>query len=85
MSDLIKNFPKLPPQVQQKILDGPAMAPPPGVLPNLNNPPNHNAMGITFGAICVAVASIAFIFRIYCQTRVLKKWRVEDCTFRHQP
>ncbi|OAQ60144.1 hypothetical protein VFPPC_10580 [Pochonia chlamydosporia 170] len=78
MSDRLKKFPDLPPRVQQQILNGPAMAPPPGVAPNLNNPSNHNTTGIVFGAICVAVASIAFMLRLHCQIRVLRKWRVCD-------
>ncbi|KAG8412809.1 hypothetical protein J3458_013245 [Metarhizium acridum] len=78
MADLIKNFPKLPPEVQLKILNGPAMAPPPGVSSNLDDPSNHTVMGIAFGAACVTVASIAIMFHIYCKTKVLKRWRVED-------
>ncbi|KAK2591274.1 hypothetical protein QQS21_011026 [Conoideocrella luteorostrata] len=77
MSDLIKNFLNLPSEIQQKILNGPVLTPPRDVVPNLDDPPNHTTMGITFRTICFAVASVAFMFRIYCQTKVLKTWRAK--------
>ncbi|KOS22246.1 hypothetical protein ESCO_001456 [Escovopsis weberi] len=40
--DVILNFPHLTPEQQQAVLDGPAMVPPNGTTPNLENPPNQN-------------------------------------------
>ncbi|RYP84725.1 hypothetical protein DL770_005177 [Monosporascus sp. CRB-9-2] len=36
----------LPPAQQEAILNGPAHAPPPGVIPNFEDPPNNNTSGV---------------------------------------
>jgi hypothetical protein len=38
------DFSSLPPEQQEMILDGPALEPPPNVMPNLHDPPNGNAL-----------------------------------------
>ncbi|KAI1131672.1 hypothetical protein F5Y10DRAFT_275404 [Nemania abortiva] len=41
----------LPEAAQQAILNGPALAPPPGIIPNLDHPPNQNALGLAVTTI----------------------------------
>ncbi|RYP01506.1 hypothetical protein DL764_006201 [Monosporascus ibericus] len=48
----------LPPAQQEAILNGPAHAPPPGVTPNFEDPPNNNRL-------CVVFLSVAFFGCMY--------------------
>lgn len=79
MADLIKQFPNLPAAVQQAIMDGPAMAPPDGVVPNFFDPPNKNAAALALGIICVSVLSMVVLCRIYVRSLVVKTIQLEDC------
>ncbi|KAH9908494.1 hypothetical protein F4778DRAFT_717402 [Xylariomycetidae sp. FL2044] len=68
----------LPPAAQAAILNGPALAPPPGVLPNLTNPPNQNDIGLAVSIICLAVATTAITLAAYAKIRCMKKVELED-------
>jgi hypothetical protein len=69
----------LPEMAQQAILDGPALAPPPGVRPSLDRPPNLNALGLAATTICLSVSTIALLLAAYAKLRYVKKVHVEDC------
>ena len=65
----------------QILLDDPAGTPPPGVLPNFENPATLNqwailtiVLGLSLGTICVAI-------RIYTKSFIMKVFDPEDCTF----
>ncbi|KAI1826995.1 hypothetical protein F4861DRAFT_494697 [Xylaria intraflava] len=69
----------LPPEEQMAILDGPALEPPPGVMPDLDHPPNDNAVALAAVTICLIFATISFILRFYSRIFVLRKLLPEDC------
>ncbi|KAI0451921.1 hypothetical protein F5B21DRAFT_485070 [Xylaria acuta] len=66
----------LGPSEQQ--LNGPALAPPDGVLPNLTNPPNQNALGIAVTAVCLFLGTFAVLLRAYSRVLVSRKLHIED-------
>ncbi|OAA43726.1 Glycosyltransferase, DXD sugar-binding motif protein [Metarhizium rileyi] len=76
--NMIKQFPDLTPEMQTEILEGPSMTPPPGVRPNLVNPPNSNDMAIAIGVVCILLCSTAYAIRIFHRTMVIRLWKLED-------
>ncbi|KAF4627989.1 hypothetical protein G7Y89_g10161 [Cudoniella acicularis] len=68
----------LPPAKQAAILNGPALAPPPGVVPNLEHPPNNDlAIHIPF-AVFLALVTIAVFGRMYIRFIHLKQPFIGD-------
>ncbi|KAI0548084.1 hypothetical protein F4679DRAFT_332166 [Xylaria curta] len=59
-------------------LNGPALAPPDGVVPNFTNPPNQNALGIAVISICLVLATAGGLLRAYSRVIVSRKLRIED-------
>ncbi|RYO83188.1 hypothetical protein DL762_006233 [Monosporascus cannonballus] len=51
----------LPPAQQEAILNGPALAPPPGVMSNFDDPPNNNTLAL----VVISFLSVAFFGSIY--------------------
>ncbi|KAI1824605.1 hypothetical protein F4861DRAFT_505642 [Xylaria intraflava] len=68
----------LPEMVQQAILNGPALKPPPGVTPTFDNPPNQNALGMAVTTLCLSVSTIAIVIVLYARFLRFKKVRYED-------
>ncbi|KAI1173830.1 hypothetical protein F4777DRAFT_556457 [Nemania sp. FL0916] len=68
----------LPPAQQEIILNGPALAPPAGVIPNLENPPNRNVFGIVFVSILLFFATSAMTTSMYVKLCHIKKLYLED-------
>ncbi|RYP18288.1 hypothetical protein DL765_004008 [Monosporascus sp. GIB2] len=68
----------LPPAQQEAILNGPALAPPPGVMPNFDDPPNNNM----FTLVVIGILSVAFfgcIYHIVAQAGFfVNQWNVRD-------
>ena len=65
----------------QSLLNGPAGMPPPGVVPNFDNPPNlavylYVTVGLTLG-----FATFAVIIRIYTKCFLLRSMGYEDCKY----
>lgn len=58
-------IPFLPKEQQEAILSGPAMAPPPGVTPNFEDPPNRNALAHAVMATCIVVSTFCLLVRVY--------------------
>ncbi|KAI0811840.1 hypothetical protein GGR55DRAFT_642056 [Xylaria sp. FL0064] len=71
-------FHSLPLKVQEAILNGPAHIPPPGVVPNLEHPPNRNRLVLIVIIICLTVATIASLLRAYSRIRILRNVSRED-------
>ncbi|TLS26120.1 hypothetical protein PpBr36_04787 [Pyricularia pennisetigena] len=65
MSGVNNPIPFLPKDQQEKVLSGPALAPPNGTVSNLENPPNQNALAIGVMSTCIAVASLCLFIRAY--------------------
>ncbi|KAI1634289.1 hypothetical protein F4809DRAFT_534434 [Biscogniauxia mediterranea] len=68
----------LPPYAQEIVLDGPAMLPPQGVIPELDNPPNRNYIGYVTNAICIAALSAVLLIRGYAKLVCIRKVEIED-------
>ncbi|KAJ2989205.1 hypothetical protein NUW58_g3589 [Xylaria curta] len=68
----------LPPDQQEAILNGPALTPPTGVVPNLENPPNSNVVGIVITAFLLFLSTSALALAIYAKLRFVRKMYLED-------
>jgi hypothetical protein len=69
----------LTPAEKQMIFDGPALAPPPGVVPNFDDPPNKNYLGILANVVCLATTFVVVFLRAYAKIFCMKKVHIEDC------
>lgn len=78
----IPGFSQLPPQEQEAILNGPALAAPENVVPNLHDPPNRNTLAYTVVAICLTVSALQVLMRAYSRIFVLKSFKCEDSKFK---
>ena len=73
-----------PTQVQAELrtlLEGPAMSPPAGVIPDFDHAPNldiYVAMTIT---LCIIFATLAVLLRMYTKVFILRVLAWEDCRF----
>ena len=65
----------------QMKLDGPALAPPPGVRPNFVNPENLHAVIIAIVTLCVSISTFFFWMRMYTKLFIFRKTGWEDCNF----
>lgn len=72
-------FHMLSPAAQAVLLEGPAIRPPKGVVPDFDNPPNQRIVGWIIVPLCSAISSIAMALRLYSRVVVLKKFMIEDC------
>ena len=61
------------------LLEGPAMSPPPGVVPNFHNPPNLDVFVALTITLCVAFATLAVLLRMYTKVFILRALAWEDC------
>ncbi|KAL8784312.1 MAG: hypothetical protein Q9195_009091 [Heterodermia aff. obscurata] len=60
------------------LLNGPAGAPPAGVRPNLDNPPNLNTASIAAIAVCEAFSALAVMIRLYTKLFLIRSTTYED-------
>lgn len=75
-------FAALTPEEKQAFLNGPALAPPPGVVPNFTNPPNRLRLCVGVTVITITVSVIVVFLRLYTRIFRVKKMRLEDCMLR---
>ncbi|KAL2843707.1 hypothetical protein BJY01DRAFT_248482 [Aspergillus pseudoustus] len=59
-------------------LDGPALAPPEGVIPQLDNPPNNNGLAIAVLSVCAVFATVCCFMRGYARLVLLRKFQIEE-------
>jgi len=71
----------LPPAQQEAILNGPALTPPKGVIPILENPPNQNTLALVILTILLLLATSAFILAGYAKLFYVKRFYLEDCMY----
>lgn len=57
----------------------PAMAPPPGVLPNLKDPESRAYESIVTTAVCVSLMMPFFMLRLYSRIFVTRSLGWDDC------
>lgn len=77
MSDL--DFSKLSPDELEKALEGPALQPPDGILPNFSNPPNLNNIESAGLLVCLVISGVFLLIRIYVKFFKLKQTHIADC------
>ncbi|KAK6216148.1 hypothetical protein LQW54_003722 [Pestalotiopsis sp. IQ-011] len=68
----------IPADKQDSDPNGPALPPPPGVVPNFGDPPNSNTMARAVVSTCLAIGSLFYIIRVYGTWFVIKKPRLSD-------
>lgn len=61
-------------------LDGPALAPPIGQVPNFINPPDSNHTAIPVITVCTVLTAFSYFARFYAKS-LTKKITVSDCEF----
>ncbi|KAI1293135.1 hypothetical protein F5Y03DRAFT_400150 [Xylaria venustula] len=67
------------PEEREKIMNGPALTPPPGVEPNFDDSQRWKSFGVLFAnTIVVAVVLVLILFRIYTKVFCLKRLHIED-------
>ncbi|KAI0842992.1 hypothetical protein F5Y06DRAFT_78483 [Hypoxylon sp. FL0890] len=76
--NLLNQLSSLPLDEQEAFLDGPALTPPPNVVPNLDNPPNNNALALVMVTIHLAIVTIAMVLRAYAKIFVARRVFLED-------
>ncbi|KAI4089059.1 MAG: hypothetical protein LQ344_005630 [Seirophora lacunosa] len=64
------------PEQLQVLLNGPALPPPPGVIPQLDHPPNLQGTGIAVQIVCLVLSTIALCMRLYTKTRIIRQLAV---------
>lgn len=55
----------------QSMMDVPAIAPPPGVTSNFENPVSHDSVNIVFHTICISLATVFLVMRFYTRYFIL--------------
>ena len=71
----------LTPEQEEALLNGPALAPPPNVVPNLINPPGLWRTGVAVETICLTLATIAVLMRVFTKLTIVRQIGLEDCKF----
>lgn len=62
----------------EALLNGPAGAPPPGIRPNFDNPPNLDIVVHLSFAICITFSGLAVLIRIYTRYVLLRSIGYDD-------
>ena len=73
----------LTPGELQKLLNGPAVAPPAGSTSNLDNPPNMDTVCYLTFYLCLSCATLAVVMRIYTKHFLIHAIAYEDCERRN--
>ncbi|CAJ2500642.1 Uu.00g034950.m01.CDS01 [Anthostomella pinea] len=68
----------LPPEQQEAILNGPALAPPEGAIPQFDNPPNNNTAASAALTICLILSILAAMIQFCSRVFIVKAVRLED-------
>jgi hypothetical protein len=53
--------------------------PPPGVIPNFNNPPSTGYKVIITAMVTWGLASVFVLLRVIVKLRITRQWKIEDC------
>jgi hypothetical protein len=62
----------------EELLSLPAMAPPEGVEPNFDNPPNRNSLAWFVTTLCLAVSTLCVVLRTYARIWRTKALHYEE-------
>lgn len=69
----------LPAAKQQAYFEGPALKPPPGVLPDFAHPPNRDPLGFGLLISVSVIAATLVAAQMYSRIFYHKKFAIEDC------
>jgi hypothetical protein len=72
-------FDALSPIQREILLNGPALAPPPGVIPNFTDPPSRKDLCVGLAIANISIAALVVGIRLYTKVFCVKKLRLEDC------
>lgn len=61
------------------MLHGPALLPPKGVKPNLENPQSLNAPAIAVASVALPLTTFVLALRLYTKVKILRHINWEDC------
>lgn len=67
------------PEQLQALLNGPALKPPPGVVPNFIDPPNLYDTAIAVQIVTLVLSTVAVAMRIYTKVRIIHQMAAADC------
>ena len=67
------------PEELQKILNGPSMVPPPGVIPNFVDPPNLRLCFTISVVLCLSIPTMVLFMRMYAKIFIIRKADWADC------
>lgn len=73
------NLSNLTQEQRQDILNGPALPPPPGVVPNFESPHNSDHIAIAVNVVSLMITILVVYLRAYAKIFCVKKLRLEDC------
>jgi hypothetical protein len=62
----------------EALMEGPALAPPEGVIPNLDHPQNKNGLALFVFVFCSVISTICVLLRGYGRLWLLKRFQAED-------
>ena len=71
------------PEQIEKLLNGPSLAPPRGVVPNFVDPDNFHVWFIVTAVVCLTFSTLALAMRIYTKMFITRRTEWEDCKFGH--
>lgn len=57
----------------------PAGTPPPGVIPNLTDPPSKGDAIVILDGVFVSLMLVSVLIRVYVRLRLVKTWGWDDC------
>ncbi|KAI0015070.1 hypothetical protein F4780DRAFT_765759 [Xylariomycetidae sp. FL0641] len=61
------------PEALQSLLNGPALAPPPGVEPDFDNPPGHRLVSLAIPTLSIVLSALAVFMRLYTRAFLFRK------------
>lgn len=68
----------LPPEQQDQIINGPALAPPNGTTPDFKDPPNQSIIAEVITPILIAVVTVLVLLRFCSKVLVQRSVHIED-------
>ena len=71
----------LTPAQQIEFLNGPGLKPPPGIVPDFDDPPNRNALCYSILLLSICVSTIIVLLRTWAKIFCVRKFRLEDCKY----
>ncbi|KAL2817190.1 hypothetical protein BJX63DRAFT_386336 [Aspergillus granulosus] len=66
------------PEAFDQLMAAPALAAPAGITPNFDNPPNRNGLAWVVTTLCMVIATMCLLLRLFFRSWVEKKFRIEE-------